>query len=341
MSVMDFASRLGNSNSLRLDLVDDPDSSLVDITHTGQWSLSSAAPKHGLQELHAPDTDLFWQSSALSGPHDMVVDTHKLTTVQAVALHLDYARDETWTPRIVQVQAGATRNGWVDVGDPVTLTHPHGWVLIHNAPVACHTLRIRIVETHQQGRNCQVRGVRVFAARPSGSTFSPSRVGGDAVPIWPYTSDVMIKGEALRNDVEVSIDETERIDVDGRLLAIPVPRPNHPYLYAPSGFVDVAPRGTTDPALINTLTVKRKTRSASTKLPTVMLHGYGVGIAIWSRNLPILANELDKNHGHSIYALDWFGMGRSARGPLPPRDRTNERATITVTENYLIGSLGR
>ncbi|KNE69100.1 hypothetical protein AMAG_13964 [Allomyces macrogynus ATCC 38327] len=198
MPVMDLASRLGNSTAFQLDLVDDTDSSFIDITHTGQWSLSSAAPKHGLQELHAPNTDLFWQSSALSGPHDMVVCFPHRVEVQTVALFLDYMRDETWTPHIVQVQAGATRNGWVDVGDPVTLTHPHGWVLIHNAPVACHTLRIRIVETHQQGRNCQVRGVRVFAARPSGTTFTPSRVGGDAVAMWPYTSDVMIKGEALR-----------------------------------------------------------------------------------------------------------------------------------------------
>ncbi|KNE57568.1 hypothetical protein AMAG_03263 [Allomyces macrogynus ATCC 38327] len=201
MPVMDLASRLGNSTAFQLDLVDDTDSSFIDITHTGQWSLSSAAPKHGLQELHAPNTDLFWQSSALSGPHDVntraVSAQEKQAALQTVALFLDYMRDETWTPHIVQVQAGATRNGW-DVGDPVTLTHPHGWVLIHNAPVACHTLRIRIVETHQQGRNCQVRGVRVFAARPSGTTFTPSRVGGDAVAMWPYTSDVMIKGEALR-----------------------------------------------------------------------------------------------------------------------------------------------
>merc|ERR1711998_591211 len=48
-------------------------------------------------------------------------------------------------------------------------------------------------------------------------------------------------------------------------------------------------------------------------VPLVLLHGFGSGVGIYNATLPVLRSRWRG----PIYALDWFGMGRSARPEWP------------------------
>jgi cardiolipin-specific phospholipase len=73
--------------------------------------------------------------------------------------------------------------------------------------------------------------------------------------------------------------------------------------------------------------------------PTVLLHGYGAGLGFYYRNLPALANWVARRSG-SLYAIDWLGMGRSARVPFSIRARRDDIANrVHEAESFFVESL--
>nr|CCC94564.1 putative anaphase promoting complex, subunit 10-like protein [Trypanosoma congolense IL3000] len=160
------------------------------------WSVSSAKHGNGVMCLLDGSHDTFWQSDGVV-PHVISIDFARLTSVAVVAIYLDFAEDNSYTPRKMRVQAG-THNG--DMADAVTVVvdDPQGWVLIQMAPetetlnswgardvngehcgddavldhadyaefiedgVWCTRLRIIVEENRQEGRDCHVRGLRVL-----------------------------------------------------------------------------------------------------------------------------------------------------------------------------------
>ncbi|KAF7776347.1 hypothetical protein Agabi119p4_4740 [Agaricus bisporus var. burnettii] len=76
---------------------------------------------------------------------------------------------------------------------------------------------------------------------------------------------------------------------------------------------------------INTVSITptAPTSGAVSPTPTVLLHGYGAGLAFYFRNLSALATWAGKK-GASVYAIDWLGMGLSARVPFSIRARRDD-----------------
>ena len=70
-----------------------------------------------------------------------------------------------------------------------------------------------------------------------------------------------------------------------------------------------------------------------------MLHGYGAGLGFFFLNFPALA-QWAGTRGSSVYAVDWLGMGRSARVPFrirAKRDHIPDR--VHEAESFFVESL--
>ncbi|KAF8803840.1 alpha/beta-hydrolase [Phlegmacium glaucopus] len=91
---------------------------------------------------------------------------------------------------------------------------------------------------------------------------------------------------------------------------------------------------------LNTLSITATaTPSSPPPSPAVLLHGYGAGLAFFFHNFPSLAKWVEKC-GSSVYAIDWLGMGRSARVPFQVKaKREDVYARVTEAESFFIDSL--
>ncbi|KAF8165009.1 Alpha/Beta hydrolase protein [Crassisporium funariophilum] len=73
--------------------------------------------------------------------------------------------------------------------------------------------------------------------------------------------------------------------------------------------------------------------------PAVLLHGYGAGLAFFFHNFPPLA-QWAARRSSSVYALDWLGMGRSARVPFTVKAKRDDvSARVHEAESFFIDSL--
>jgi cardiolipin-specific phospholipase len=90
---------------------------------------------------------------------------------------------------------------------------------------------------------------------------------------------------------------------------------------------------------LNTLSIKPTFPSTSAPPPTVLLHGYGAGLGFFFHNFPPLANWA-ANRGASVYAVDWLGMGRSARVPFTVKAKKDDiPARVAEAESFFIDAL--
>ena len=92
---------------------------------------------------------------------------------------------------------------------------------------------------------------------------------------------------------------------------------------------------------LNTLSITPTSPSSSSPSPSpaVLLHGYGAGLGFFFRNFPPLAKWVEKR-GSSVYALDWLGMGRSARVPFQIKaKREDVESRVREAESFFIDSL--
>lgn len=90
---------------------------------------------------------------------------------------------------------------------------------------------------------------------------------------------------------------------------------------------------------LNTLSIKSLSSSPAAPPPAVVLHGYGAGIGFFFPNYPSLATWAG-HRGTDIYALDWLGMGRSARVPFQVKAKRDDIAgRVHEAESFFLNSL--
>ncbi|RKP05635.1 Alpha/Beta hydrolase protein, partial [Thamnocephalis sphaerospora] len=68
----------------------------------------------------------------------------------------------------------------------------------------------------------------------------------------------------------------------------------------------------------------------------VLAHGYGAGLGYFYRNFEALAQP-----GWRVYAIDWLGMGRSARVKFPARTAKQTTDEYVDAEDFFVDSLER
>ncbi|KIJ70359.1 hypothetical protein HYDPIDRAFT_172199 [Hydnomerulius pinastri MD-312] len=90
---------------------------------------------------------------------------------------------------------------------------------------------------------------------------------------------------------------------------------------------------------LNSLSIKSTNPSPDAPPPAVVLHGYGAGLGFFFRNFPALAKWAG-HRGTDVYAVDWLGMGRSARIPFHVKaKRTDVPGRVREAESFFIDSL--
>ncbi|KAH9938464.1 alpha/beta-hydrolase [Fomitopsis serialis] len=84
---------------------------------------------------------------------------------------------------------------------------------------------------------------------------------------------------------------------------------------------------------INTLTMTPTSRQL------VLLHGYGAGLGFFFQNFLALGQWASRR-GTSVFALDWLGMGRSARVPFSIKAKRDDiDGRVNEAEGFFIDSL--
>ncbi|KAJ7904269.1 Alpha/Beta hydrolase protein [Mycena olivaceomarginata] len=90
---------------------------------------------------------------------------------------------------------------------------------------------------------------------------------------------------------------------------------------------------------LNTLAIKSTTAVPDAPPPVVLLPGYGAGIGFFFPNIPTLA-QWAGHRGSAVYAVDWLGMGRSARVPFVVKsNRKDIPGRVQEAESFFIDSL--
>lgn len=162
------------------------------------WQLSSAKPGNGVEQIRDGSTNTYWQSDGVKQPHWIQVHFARRVAISHVCLYLDYALDESYTPKRVSVHHGMTSQDLQSAVYPadaeIEFSEPNGWCIVplsappdpldvyheqqstSNNVIRAHLLRISILNMHQNGRDTHVRQVALFGPRRDDIAVVPKPV---------------------------------------------------------------------------------------------------------------------------------------------------------------------
>jgi anaphase-promoting complex subunit 10 len=139
------------------------------------FSISSAKPGNGVEQLRDDNLDTYWQSDG-SFPHHINIQFLKRVSVSKLCLYLDYSADESYTPKKLSISSGTSLHDLSDIAS-VELNEPAGWVIIPLVNtegegggedfLRTHFLQVKVLSMHQNGRDSHVRQIKVLGPRSS------------------------------------------------------------------------------------------------------------------------------------------------------------------------------
>jgi anaphase-promoting complex subunit 10 len=108
----------------------------IDVGSAGNvvWTVSSAKHGSGVRHLlHWHDVNTFWQSDGVL-PHVIRIRLSQLTPVEALAVYVNSAVDQSYSPRVIQVKAGTHAGDMTEVAKAdIGAGQECGWVLMELA----------------------------------------------------------------------------------------------------------------------------------------------------------------------------------------------------------------
>mmetsp|Transcript_7531 Transcript_7531/g.7757 ORF Transcript_7531/g.7757 Transcript_7531/m.7757 type:complete len:195 (+) Transcript_7531:220-804(+) len=146
------------------------------------WSLSTAKPGNGIEQVRDDNLETFWQSDGTQ-PHYLNIQFLRKTSISKISFYIDYNLDESYTPKKISIRSGSSMHDLLDL-TAIDLHEPIGWVSIslnnsmvsnstedistnasHNA-LRTHLLQIQVHTMHQNGRDTHIRQIKIFGPRP-------------------------------------------------------------------------------------------------------------------------------------------------------------------------------
>lgn len=146
------------------------------------FSISSAKPGNGVDQLRDNSPETYWQSDG-AFPHMINIQFLRKVSLTKLCLYLDYATDESYTPKKIAISIGTCLHDLTDIRT-VDFHEPTGWVIIDltKSPilkdddqdcVRAHLLQVKILAMHQNGKDTHIRQMKIFGKR------EPPRVMAD------------------------------------------------------------------------------------------------------------------------------------------------------------------
>ncbi|CUS08417.1 unnamed protein product [Tuber aestivum] len=167
---------------------------LKEIGNLASWTVSTAKPGNGVEQLRDEDTNLFWQSDGPQ-PHTINIHFAKRVFVKKISMYLDFENDESYTPTRMSVFSGT---GYHDLQEVTTMNfeQPSGWIDVpldgvheeYVGQLRTFLIQVCIHANHQNGKDTHVRGLRIYSAEPR--SFNSDEV--------PFTSRQMLTELELR-----------------------------------------------------------------------------------------------------------------------------------------------
>ncbi|KAF8245355.1 APC10-domain-containing protein [Wilcoxina mikolae CBS 423.85] len=144
---------------------------LKEIGNLASWTVSTAKPGNGIEQLRDEDTSLFWQSDGPQ-PHHINIHFAKRVKVKRIRMYLDFENDESYTPTKMSVLSGTGHQDLVEV-TKLELERPTGWVEVklddvhEDGELRTFLIQIAIHANHQNGKDTHVRGLQIYASEPA------------------------------------------------------------------------------------------------------------------------------------------------------------------------------
>eukprot|EP00287_Rhodomonas_sp_CCMP768_P008166 CAMPEP_0196737732 /NCGR_PEP_ID=MMETSP1091-20130531/15368_1 /TAXON_ID=302021 /ORGANISM="Rhodomonas sp., Strain CCMP768" /LENGTH=210 /DNA_ID=CAMNT_0042081623 /DNA_START=123 /DNA_END=755 /DNA_ORIENTATION=+ len=159
------------------------------------WTLSTAKPGNGVEQLRDNNTETYWQSDGPQ-PHLVNIQFHKKVSIQEICIYCDFKHDESYTPSKISIRAGTHFHDLQEVKE-VTLEEPTGWLsvplsrrdLSHDNADPDHVpdqqpslrafmVQVAVLANHENGRDSHIRQVKVFGPRQQASGLGLAEGGG-------------------------------------------------------------------------------------------------------------------------------------------------------------------
>ncbi|EGC31404.1 hypothetical protein DICPUDRAFT_39988 [Dictyostelium purpureum] len=165
------------TNNSRLDepKFDDSDNNKVEIGKLASWSVSSAKPGSGVEQLRDNNAETYWQSDAQQ-PHNITIQFPKKCFIENILLYCNYKLDESYTPQKISIKAGTLLH---DLQEIITteLEEPIGWIniplcLSNGGPLKANLLQISILSNLKNGRDTHIRQIKVYGKKISIENFT-------------------------------------------------------------------------------------------------------------------------------------------------------------------------
>jgi anaphase-promoting complex subunit 10 len=162
-------------------------SDMREIGHEAVWSLSTAKPGNGVEQLRDNNSDTYWQSDG-GQPHRINIQFHKKMSISQIWFYLDYKLDESYTPKKICIRHGTTFHDLQDLHHLEVGEDPSGWIKVDLSEAAAnlpknklggyvnssnenilrtHFIQVVVLSMHQNGRDTHIRQVKVFGPRTS------------------------------------------------------------------------------------------------------------------------------------------------------------------------------
>jgi anaphase-promoting complex subunit 10 len=163
---------------------------LKELGEDAVWTLSSAKPGNGVENLRDNSLESFWQSDGIQ-PHLVTVQFHKRTKISEVWICSIFRSDESYSPAQVSIRIGSGPDDLYEI-QVVEMKEPDGWIRIplclYSDPslnnkkqtninfkqkefgnakdfVRAYCVQIAILTNHQNGRDTHLRQVKIYGPR--------------------------------------------------------------------------------------------------------------------------------------------------------------------------------